>query len=127
MPHMAEERESPEIFLSILGYQESEEWVALALELDLRGYGATFEEAMRELQDLVMMQISFAFFKGQPEMIWHPADAVWFERFADVRRDRLRQLSVTEESNGGFRIRGLPIPPPHVIASLGSDFEPANA
>lgn len=124
---MAEEEDVTEIFLNVLGYQEDEEWVALALEMDLRGYGATFDEAARELHDLVMMQIGFALFKGEPEMIWHPADPIWFERFADVRQNRLRALSLPPDSNGGFRVRGMPIPPPHVIASLKPDFQQANA
>lgn len=125
---MAEEKEFTEIYLSILGYQEDEGWVALALEMDLRGYGATFEDAARELKDLVEMQISFALFKGQPEMIWHPSDPVWFERFAEVRQDRLRHLAVAgDEYNGEFKVRGMPIPPPHVIASLKSEFERADA
>lgn len=71
-----------EIFLSVLGYEEDGEWVALALEMDLRGYGPTFEEAFSDLRDLVMMQISFALFKGQPGLIEYPADIVWWERFA---------------------------------------------
>ena len=35
------------IFLDVLGYREREgEWVALALEMDLRGYGATYDQAL---------------------------------------------------------------------------------
>ena len=124
---MAEETELAEIYLSILGYPEEGEWVALALEMDLRGYGATFDEALDDLRDLVMMQISFALFKGQPEMIWRATDAVWFERFAEVRQERLRQLASPAQENGGFKIRAMPIPPPHVIATLKPEFLQADA
>ena len=64
------------ILLNVLGYREEEAeagWVALALEMDLRGYGTTFEAALEELKELVSMQISFSRFKGQPELIWKPA------------------------------------------------------
>ncbi len=124
---MAKESELAELFLSILGYPEADEWVALALEMDLRGYGATFEEAVDDLGDLVMMQIGFAMFKSQPEMIWKPADPVWFGRFAEARQERLHELSAPAAENGGFRILGMPIPPPHVIASLKPEFDQANA
>lgn len=63
------------IFVNVLGYQEDNEWVALALEMDLRGYGATFEEALAELQDLVNMQISFAHQAGHIESAFFPAEA----------------------------------------------------
>ena len=122
------ERDFTEPFLNILGYQDDEGWVALALEMDLRGYGSTFDEAVRDLKDLVMAQISFARFKGEPGMIWYPADPIWFERFAAARQDRLSRLfSTSDEAHGGFRALGMSIPPAHVIANLESDFEQANA
>ena len=62
--------------LNVLGYREQDEWVALAMEMDLRGYGSTFSEALEELADLVQTQIEFAQFKDQPELIWKPAEPV---------------------------------------------------
>ncbi len=122
--------EAVELFLNVLGYRvdEGEEWTALALEMDLRGHGETFDEALGDLFDLVEMQVSFAFFKGQPEMIWKPADPVWLERFAEVRQARLRDIyggSETRPEKGSYRVRGMPIPPPHVIADL-PEFSQAN-
>ena len=38
-----------ELSINVLGYREEGQWVALALEMDLRGYGETFEAALREL------------------------------------------------------------------------------
>lgn len=72
------------VVLNVLGYREQEDWVAMALEMDLRGYGQTFREALEELRELVATQIRFAHFKGQAELIWKSAEPVWFERFADV-------------------------------------------
>ena len=118
-----------EIFLNVLGYREEDEWVALVLEMDLRGYGETFEEALKEVVELVEMQVSFAAYKGQPEMLWKPADPIWLERFAEVRQTRLRDLysgSEPASESGGYKVRGVPIPPPHVIAGL-SEFSLANA
>jgi len=126
--HDGWERSQEGITLSILGYREDEEWVALALEMDLRGYGPTFEEALGELRDLVAAQISFALFKGQPDMIWKPAEGVWFGLFEQVRRQYLEAaVQARTFADNAYRAAGLPIPPPHVIARLQKDFLEANA
>lgn len=116
------------ITLNVLGYQEEGEWVALALEMDLRGYGETFDEAFADLGDLVRMQIAFSRFKGQPELIWKAADPIWFERFAEVRREYLEALvRESEMIEPEYSIAGLPIPPAHVIESLKGSFVQAEA
>lgn len=111
-----------DISLNILGYQEEGEWVALALEMDLRGYGDSFREAIADLRDLVIMQIGFALFKGQPDMILKPADPTWFQIYAERRRDWLSSVSVGGSSaREDYQIAGLPIPPPHIIAKQQED------
>jgi hypothetical protein len=106
-----------EIVLNVIGYQEDGEWVALALEMDLRGYGKTFEAATADLRDLVCMQIHFAHFKNQPAMIMKAADPIWFTRYAELRAERMGtfdEVSVDQD----FQIAGLPLPPPNVIANI---------
>jgi hypothetical protein len=76
MPSKMPQSNPCRVALNILGYFEDSEWVALALEMDLRGYGKTFNKALEDLKGLVAMQIGFALFKGQPEMIWRPADPI---------------------------------------------------
>lgn len=104
-----------ESIFSVLGYHEDGEWVALALELDLRGYGATWEEALDELTDCIVMQISFAEYKNQPEMIMHPADSTYFALFAQVKNDRMRNL-YARNAEPEYQTGGLQAPPAHVIA-----------
>lgn len=122
--------ENHPITLNVLGYHDdsTSEWVALALEMDLRGYGETFENALEDLKELVAMQISFSRFKGQPALIWKAAEPIWFERFAEVRREFLealvREVEMTEPE---YNIAGLPIPPAHVIERLRADFVHAEA
>ena len=126
----AEENPPAEVTLSrvtinVLGYQEEGEWVALALEMDLRGYGQTFKEALEELRDLVSTQIRFAQFKGQSDLVWKSAEPVWFERFADVRRERLNALVQDRTpSDPSFDVAGLVIPP---AGGPKPDFVPAEA
>jgi hypothetical protein len=105
-----------DLTVNVLGLRTGDEWSAVALEMDLWGHGATFEEAVEDLRDLVRMQISFAHSKGQPEMIWRPAEPVWFQRFADVRRERLEAF-VREQvpPASDYAIAGLPLPPAEAI------------
>ena len=111
-----------DVALSVLGFQEDGEWVALALETDLRGCGATFEEAVKELREVVLLQIGFAQHKGHPEMIWKAADPVWFQLFAQVRQERLGAMTEgAEPSNAPYQVAGLPIPLPPQDHAL--DFE----
>jgi hypothetical protein len=104
---------SSTVALNVLGYREDDEdWVALALEMDLRGFGGSFGEALEELKDLVATQIRFAQFKGQPELVWKPAEAIWFERFADVRREHLNALVLHREpADPSYDVAGLMVPP----------------
>ena len=117
---------TPEIVINVLGYREEDKWVALALEMDIRGYGKTYEKALEKLAELVLMQVSFAHFKGQPETIRRPADPIWFERFAEVRNQRLQHITEEARSRSDFQIGGVPIPPPHVIAAMKSRFQPID-
>jgi hypothetical protein len=120
--------EHPTITLNVLGYHDEGEWVALALEMDLRGYGETFEDAFKDLEDLVGMQIGFSRFKGQPELIWKAAEPIWFERFAEVRREYLEALvRDSEVTEPEYSIAGLPIPPADVLESFRSSFVSAEA
>jgi hypothetical protein len=110
--------------LSVLGYEEEGEWVALALEMDLRGYGPTLPKAVAELQELITMQISFARFKGQPELIWKPAEAIYWRLFEDARRNRLEEMILeATPRNPSFEAGGLPLPQPHEIAALTPRFK----
>jgi len=43
MPFNPRKSGTCQVTLNILGYREESEWVALALEMDLRGCGKTFE------------------------------------------------------------------------------------
>ena len=120
-----------DVTVSVLGFREGEEWCALALEMDLRGYGHTFALALDDLQDSIAMQISFAFHKGAKDMIFHPAEPVYFSLFAQVREDRIRALAASGPPNGHddygapeseYAVAGMPIPPAKDIARRKDSF-----
>ncbi|MGD0100496.1 MAG: hypothetical protein ABSC60_09135 [Acidobacteriota bacterium] len=117
------------VSFNILGYREDNEWVALALEMDLRGYGKTFEEAHKELQDLVNVQIGFALAKDHPEMIFKPADPIWFEVFAQSRHTCLAEMLKPSHNtaHSDYEVATLQIPAAHVIKALRDQIKQADA
>lgn len=71
---------------------ENGEWVVLALEMDLRGYGKTSDEAMDDLNDLIVMQLSFARQKNDPGLIFKSAEKKYFDTYEEIRQVALLEL-----------------------------------
>ncbi len=111
-----------DLVINVLGYREGKEWVALALEMDLRGYGKTFEAAFAELFDCICMQIGFAQYKDQTDMVFHPAAPEYFQIFAQIRADLMLSLGRTQTTDNEYQVKGMPIPPPHVIEECKRKF-----
>ena len=59
--------------------------IAAALEMDLRGYGKTNDEALIYLRDLVEAHVSFASFKKNPSLITFPAEQKYFDLYEQGR------------------------------------------
>lgn len=112
-----------DISINVLGYMEDEEWVALALEMDLRGYGKTFDGAMDDLFEQVAMQLSFAEYKGALDMALFPAEAVWFQLFAQVRSVQLRdKMARRTMESPDYRVCGMEMPSAHDIDKYKNNF-----
>lgn len=115
------------VSINVLGFREEDQWVAIALEMDLRGYAITFEVALAELEELAKMQISFSHFKGDPDLLFHPAEQTYWRLYAQVSQERLRALSnAIEDTEPEYQAGVLSFPPAHVLASLSKDFHPAK-
>ena len=65
--------------LKILEYIEEGMRVAHCLEMDIVGIGNTFAQALKDLDELIEMQVSFAVANNQPDLLYHPAPARYFE------------------------------------------------
>lgn len=112
-----------DVTVSVLGFQEDGEWCALALEMDLRGYGQTFDEALEDLHDAMTMQIGFAQYKGETDMIFHPAEPMYFSLFAQVRNDHITALAGNRPATESeYAVAGMPLPPAHMIAARRGNF-----
>ena len=123
--------------MSVLGYWEEGEWVALALEMDLRGYGETFEDAFKNLEEAIEEQICFAVYKQDLGLIQHRAEDRYFRMFREARNAALREVlmearnEIAEAKNVDERRRETTnscatffnfLPDPHIIASRSAAF-----
>ena len=97
--------------------------MVIALEMDLRGYGKTFKKALKELEDSIAMQISFARFKNDPDLVFHPAEPAYWNLFAQVSQDRLRALSTAvDDQDPEYQVGGLSIPKAHEIDNFRREY-----
>lgn len=75
-----------QVNISVLGYREDGDWIALALEFDLIGHGDTPEEALDSLIGAVTAQIEFACEKNDPGLLDFPAEEKYFKLFNEARK-----------------------------------------
>ena len=109
------------ITLSVIVYPEDGEFVALALEMDLRGYGSTSEEAMEELRELIAVQLSSALqTHGSIESAMFRAEAQYFDMYHHAKLDEMKALfgERRQSSRTSAVFSDIPIPDPHVIAQM---------
>ena len=59
-------------------------WFAVALEMDVWGFGNTAQEAEEDLKELVATQIEFATGRKEEEMLDHPAEKQWFDLWEET-------------------------------------------
>ncbi len=118
---------SPTVFkvsLNVLGYEG--EWVAHALEMDLRGYGKDFEKAVEDLLDLVKSQIQFAHFKGQSDLIYRPAAPVFWRLLHQLNEERIRSLGRKKKRSVQpavkYDVASIAIPPAWMMDANRSPF-----
>jgi hypothetical protein len=74
--------------VSVIAFREDSGWTALALEMNLRGYGSTVKEAIDGLVEMLVAQASFALQKGHAESAWNRADDKYWRTFEEGRRNR---------------------------------------
>jgi|KBSMisStaDraftv2_1062788.scaffolds.fasta_scaffold844539_2 hypothetical protein len=85
--------------VSVIAFRDGSDWTALALEMNLRGYGPTVKEAIDDLVEMLVAQVSFAVQKGHPESVWNRAEEKYWRMFEEVRRNRfVAEISGNEPS-----------------------------
>lgn len=75
--------------LQVLLYQDEDdspgEWIAIALEMDLLGYGKTKDGALAELRDVVEAQVYFSSDRNNPSLITFHAPKKYFDLYEQGR------------------------------------------
>ena len=115
------------VTLNVLGVREDEKWCAIALEMSLLGYGKTFEEALEDLKETIIAQVTYA--RDHHKTIDHifiPAEPHYFELHARLKSQALKnrflnrvQSQQTDYQVGSMRvprIKASPLPEPEPVS-----------
>ena len=100
--------------INVLGIREVGTWCAIALEMSLRGYGETFDEALDELRRAVEAQISFAVQHDNVDQVFIPAEPHYFKLYADLKRETLKRRLLDRDATGlpDYRVGDILLPEP---------------
>lgn len=100
--------------IRVLGIHEDGEWCAVALEMSLRGYGSTFQEAVEELSAAIEAQVSFAVQHNNLDNIWIPAEPQYVQLYEQARRRGIRHYLADPQqgfsSEDEYAAADLPLP-----------------
>lgn len=69
------------------------DYIARALELDLIGSGYAPNQALKDLENAIQAQVSFALQKGAVEMIYFKAEPEYDQRWLKAAQDGIRDLA----------------------------------
>ena len=85
--------------------QRDDGCAAVAIEMDVWGFGENEKSALEDLMDNVRMQVSFAIQKEDMTLLERPADSEYFEMFNECRDAYLHHTKVP-----GRFVRSIPLP-----------------
>lgn len=109
----------PSIPLQILGYRDDGQWVALALEMDLRGYGQTFDQALDELAGAIEAQIELALEKDCPEILYFPAEPFYFQMYERAKMSALSTFGRPRHRQPDVEARSWEVPASRKVPVAG--------
>ncbi|MBI1903991.1 MAG: hypothetical protein HYS13_23060 [Planctomycetia bacterium] len=78
--------------LRVVFYKEDGDWVAHCLEFDLCGDGRTQQNALRNLLQAITIQVEESVRRRNPANLFSPADARYFQMFAQGADAAIGQL-----------------------------------
>ena len=98
--------------INVLGFFNEDDgvWSVVALELDLWGFGDSKEESLQELVEIIEMQVNFSEYKENPELLLHPAPAMYFRMHAQASENALRANAFHREQEEDTFAGGIPFP-----------------
>lgn len=109
-----EKKQTLTVNLNILGMQEDGQWLAIALEMDLIGVGATYAAAFESLLDAIKAQVRFCVEKKMIPSIFKAAPPIYWQLFEQTRMAVMKAAISGNEQTGSARVDSLPIS--HLVA-----------
>jgi hypothetical protein len=92
---MSEEAKAFEV--SVIVFRDGSVWTALALEMDIRGYGASRKAAVDDALSMITAQVSFAVQTGHAESVWKRAEEKYWQMWENARRNQfIAEISGSE-------------------------------
>lgn len=95
-----------DLSIRVLLSSEDDQFVAHALELDLVAHGDTEKEAIEELHEMMIAQLSFAAQMEKPEMVNHPAPKEYLKRWDEANQKALIGV-VSKDKAGAFHTKAV--------------------
>lgn len=98
-------------------------WQAVALDLDIVTEAASREEVIKELNNLIEVQIGFAASRGEIGSIWKEAPDEYWAKYHEARQIHAAAIygqGTDSDNEAGFDI---PFPRPHTAETF--DLQPA--
>ena len=92
--------------LHVVGYQEDGKWCALCLEMDLVGVSEEFSSALEDLQELIQKQFELAREKGDPGLVFFPAEPKYYRMFAEAISEEI----IGKRTNTRVRTTRIAVP-----------------
>ena len=109
---MSDSPNSLDFHVKVLGIKSPDGYSAVALEMDLWGYGSSQDEALEDLNDNIRMQISFAMQKNDFSLLERAAPNEYQEMYRQCMFKFIKQESVKDRF-----IKCLPFPHPSSFES----------
>jgi len=103
---------SLDFHVKVIGFKEAGSYTAVALEMDLSGFGDSIEEALEDLEDHIRMQISFALQQNDLSLLERQAPKEYQDMYRDCMAKFIKQESVSDRF-----VRCMPFPSPSSFQS----------
>lgn len=96
--------------INVLAWCEDSEWTAVALEMDLQGFGATRAAAEANLQGLILMQMELAVQKRDSRLMFRSAPPhLWSIFTREKERLMGRMIQGDDDDDAQYSVAAMPM------------------
>ena len=96
-----------EFAIKVLGVQEDGGWYAIAIDMNLSGYGENFDEALDDLKNAIEFQIKYAVNHGTLENIFVPAEKKYCDLYNKTVLQEIKHHYFTSKSTGNVKSKNF--------------------